>query len=504
MGQAADAGERMLADRYRLVSLLGRGGMGAVWRAYDVHLDREVAVKELRLPEYLDEAARRTWIARLDREARAAARLRHPGIVTVHDRVTGDDGRPWIVMELVKGRSLDDRLKDEGRLPPVEVAQIGARLVDALRAAHRAGITHRDLKPANVLLEEDRVVLTDFGIAAVEDDVTLTATGAVLGTPAYMSPEQVRGQEVTAATDMWSLGATLYKAVEGRIPFEGASTGALFIAIASEDPAPPVHAGPLEPVLRALLHKDASQRPSADDVHARLTELARNRPSAPTPPPLPTPHQTAPQPPRASHRPLPPPEAAVAPSQGPSAPPQAPLAPPERPLVPPQRPAPPSRSRSLTSSKMNHPVMPLVVIAVAAVLAGGAAMGLGRYQTWRENRRYEANLSAVERMAAIPGSGLKITKTGQDKVEVRSVLCRTTVKGCDLDSQGAAMLTWFRSRSSVRSVGLTSASGSGSADVNPSRSFTVRTRDSTRFEDAMIYEDRHDRQIRLYFRVAQE
>jgi tRNA A-37 threonylcarbamoyl transferase component Bud32 len=268
--QAGDADGRVLAGRYRLVSLLG-----AVWRAVDKQLDREVAVKELRLPEHLDDAERRIRIARLDREARAAARLKHPGIVTVHDRITGEDGRPWIVMELVRGQSLADLLKAEGPLPPPRVARIGLEVLDALRAAHQAGITHRDIKPANVLLEDDRAILTDFGIAAVEGDATLTGTGAVLGTPAYMSPEQVRGQRVTAASDLWSLGAMLYTAVEGHPPFEGKSPGALFVAIATQDPAPPVHAGPLEPVLLALLHRDPSQRPTAEHLHTRLTPLAQ-------------------------------------------------------------------------------------------------------------------------------------------------------------------------------------------------------------------------------------
>ncbi|MFG2249000.1 serine/threonine-protein kinase [Spirillospora sp. NPDC048823] len=276
---------RLLAGRYRLTGLLGRGGMGAVWQARDEHLDREVAVKELRLPEPLDDAQRRSWIARLDREARAAARLKHPGIVTVHDRVTGEDGRPWIVMELVRGQSLADLLKTEGPLPPQQVAQIGLQMLDALRTAHRAGITHRDIKPANVLLEDDRVVLTDFGIAAVEGDATLTASGAILGTPAYMAPEQVRGQDATPASDLWSLGATLYTAVEGHAPFQGANTGALFVAIATEDPAPPVHAGPLEPMLKALLHRDPAHRPTTDRLHAELLQLAQERAPGPQNPP---------------------------------------------------------------------------------------------------------------------------------------------------------------------------------------------------------------------------
>ncbi|MFJ9596955.1 serine/threonine-protein kinase [Streptomyces virginiae] len=167
--------------------------MGIVWRAHDEQLDREVALKELRLPDDLDASGREAWIGRLDREARAAARLKHPGVITVHDRIAGDDGRPWIVMELVHGRSLDDLIKDEGPLPPARVAGIGLQVPDALRAVHATGVTHRDIKPANVLLEGARVVLTDFGIAAVEGEPGLTRSGALMGTPVYMAPEQVRG-----------------------------------------------------------------------------------------------------------------------------------------------------------------------------------------------------------------------------------------------------------------------------------------------------------------------
>ncbi|MWA05614.1 protein kinase [Actinomadura sp. LD22] len=264
--------------------------MGAVWRAHDEQLGRDVAVKELRLPEHLGADQRRTWIARLDREARAAARLKHPGIVTVHDLVVGDDGRPWIVLELVHGGSLDDLLKASGPLPFQQAASIGLRMLDALQAAHLAGITHRDIKPANVLLEGERVVLTDFGIAAVDGDAALTRSGEVVGTPAFMSPEQVRGRPVGAESDLWSLGATLYTAVEGRPPFTGTSTGAVFVAVATEDPAPAAHAGPLEPVISGLLRKDPAQRPTADQLRAMLAPIASGRlaPAGP-PPPMPVP-----------------------------------------------------------------------------------------------------------------------------------------------------------------------------------------------------------------------
>ncbi|GLY90816.1 protein kinase domain-containing protein [Actinoallomurus iriomotensis] len=266
---------RLLAGRYQLVEHIGQGGMGVVWRAFDTGLDREVAVKELRLPEWIDEGERARWYARMGREARAAARLKHPGIVTVYDRVVGEDGRPWIVMELIHGMSLADELKRHGRLPESRVADIGLRLLEAVSVAHANGIVHRDIKPANVLFEGDRVVLTDFGIAALDGDTTLTHTGAVLGTPAYMSPEQVDGSPVPQS-DLWSLGATLYDAVEGHPPFTGSTHGAVFAAIATRDPIPPVHAGRLAPVLTALLRKNPSERLSAEQTRDLLAPLARS------------------------------------------------------------------------------------------------------------------------------------------------------------------------------------------------------------------------------------
>jgi tRNA A-37 threonylcarbamoyl transferase component Bud32 len=273
--------EDVLAGRYRLIALLGQGGMGSVWRASDEQLGREVAIKELRIPEHLDDQVRDQWIARLDREARAAARLKHPGIITVYDRVLGPDGRPWIVMELVQGGSLGDLVRTHGGIAPQRAAEIGLQVLNALHAAHDAGITHRDVKPANILLEGSRVVVTDFGIAALEGDPTLTVTGALIGTPAYMAPEQVRGLPATPLSDMWSLGATLYSAVEGRPPFGATSPEAALIAVATEQPRPALRAGPLEPVLRGLLSKDPHARMAADEVHRRLAAIALAGSSAP-------------------------------------------------------------------------------------------------------------------------------------------------------------------------------------------------------------------------------
>lgn len=267
--------------RYRLLEVIGRGGMGVVWRALDTDLDRVVAVKELRLPEGVDDAERATFYARVEREARAAARLKHPGIVTVHERFTAD-GRPWIVMEYLEGGSLQDLLAERQRLPANAVAALGEKVLAALRAAHTAGVVHRDIKPANVLLEGDRVVLTDFGIATLEGDIALTRSGAILGTPAYMSAEQVRGQPATPESDLWSLGATLYAAVEGRVPFDGTGAGGIFVAIATEDPRPIVHAGPLIAVLDGLLVKDPARRMGAEEAQRRLAELGRDAGPLPT------------------------------------------------------------------------------------------------------------------------------------------------------------------------------------------------------------------------------
>ncbi|WP_050780024.1 serine/threonine-protein kinase [Streptomyces sp. C] len=275
---------RLLAGRYRLAELLGQGGMGTVWRAHDEQLGREVALKELRLPDDLDASRKQAWIARLDREARAAARLKHPGVITVHDRIADEDGRPWIVMELVRGRSLDDLVKEDGPLPPARVAVIGRQVLDALRAVHATGVVHRDIKPANVLLEGDRVVLTDFGIATVEGEPGLTRSGALMGTPVYMSPEQMRGLPPTAESDLWSLGVTLYTAVEGHPPFNGSGSWAVFAAVATEDPAPAVRAGELGPVLTGLLRKDPAQRLTAEEAYALLAGPAGEpEPSPPGP-----------------------------------------------------------------------------------------------------------------------------------------------------------------------------------------------------------------------------
>ena len=259
----------LVAGRYRLVRVIGAGGMGRVWLGRDELIDREVAIKELLLPPGLSDAERATLSERAMREARAAGRLNHPGIVTVHD-VVEHNGAPLIVMEFVRGGSLADLIKTHGALPVEQVAAIGVAMLNALRAAHQAEIVHRDLKPANVLLSGDRVVLTDFGIARLMGDAQLTVSGVLVGSPAYMAPEHANRQPSTPASDLWSLGATLYAAVEGRPPFEGPDVLATLAMVLTQEARPPERAGRLTPLLGALLQKDPARRPTVDQALAFL------------------------------------------------------------------------------------------------------------------------------------------------------------------------------------------------------------------------------------------
>ncbi|MGP3956544.1 protein kinase domain-containing protein [Nonomuraea sp. 3N208] len=270
---------RLIGRRYRLMSPVGRGGMGMVWHAHDVLLDRDVAVKELILPYGLDHAGKQVAHRRMLREARSAARLTHPGIVTVHD-VVEEDGRPWIVMELVRAWSLEQAVRQSGPLPVIQTAEIGIRVLDALTHAHAAGILHRDIKPGNVLLTQDRVVLTDFGIAAIEGDVNITQTGLLMGSPAYIPPERLSGQPITQAADLWSFGATLYAAVEGRPPYEGPDPVAVLGQVLTQDPITPQRAGSLMPVIEGLLRKSPVERLTAVQVMEMLEAVLRAHGSA--------------------------------------------------------------------------------------------------------------------------------------------------------------------------------------------------------------------------------
>ncbi|GGQ06028.1 serine/threonine-protein kinase [Streptomyces mutabilis] len=262
-----DKSARLLAGRYRLGDVLGRGGMGTVWRAEDETLGRTVAVKELRFPGNIDEEEKRRLITRTLREAKAIARIRNNSAVTVYDVVEEDD-RPWIVMELVEGKSLAEAIREDGLLEPRRAAEVGLAILDVLRSAHREGILHRDVKPSNVLIAEDgRVVLTDFGIAQVEGDPSITSTGMLVGAPSYISPERARGHKPGPAADLWSLGGLLYAAVEGAPPYDKGSAIATLTAVMTESLEEPKNAGPLRDVIFGLLNKDPAQR--LDDAGAR-------------------------------------------------------------------------------------------------------------------------------------------------------------------------------------------------------------------------------------------
>ncbi|MFD4956127.1 serine/threonine-protein kinase [Streptomyces sp. NPDC058451] len=262
-----DRSERLLAGRYRLGDVLGRGGMGTVWRAEDETLGRTVAVKELRFPSNIDEDEKRRLITRTLREAKAIARIRDTSAVTVFDVVDEDD-RPWIVMELVEGKSLAEAIREDGLLTPRRAAEVGLAVLDVLRSAHSQGILHRDVKPSNVLIAEDgRVVLTDFGIAQVEGDPSITSTGMLVGAPSYISPERARGHKPGPAADLWSLGGLLYASVEGTPPYDKGSAIATLTAVMTEPLEEPRNAGPLRDVIHALLNKDPDER--LDDAGAR-------------------------------------------------------------------------------------------------------------------------------------------------------------------------------------------------------------------------------------------
>ncbi len=273
MHPLADTG-RVIAGRYRLEAPIGRGAMGVVWRARDQLLDRDVALKEVQIAETLTDEERVNAYQRTLREAKTAARLNHPGVVTVYD-VAEDRGAPWIVMQLVSAQSLDQLLAASGPLSPRRAAEVGRQLLSALSVAHAAGVMHRDVKPSNVLLgQDDRAVLTDFGIATFQGDPRLTQTGMVMGSPGFTAPERIRGEDATPASDLWSLGATLFAAVEGHGPFEkrgGAIT--TMSAIINEDAPLAPTAGALGPVIAALLRREPSDRPDAATATRMITDV---------------------------------------------------------------------------------------------------------------------------------------------------------------------------------------------------------------------------------------
>lgn len=270
--------------------------MGTVWRARDELLDRDVAVKELTVSPYLTEAERAEANARATREAQAAAQLRHPAIVVVHDAFL-EDGRPWIVMQLLEGGSLDSVLAHDGVLAPARAARIGLDVLGGLETAHAAGVLHRDIKPGNIFVTADgRAVLTDFGIASVEGQATITRSGVLVGSPGHIAPERLSGEDPDPQSDLWSLAATLYQAVEGRRPFPGDSQLAVLTSVLTRDPEPPVRAGGLGPLLLGMLARDPAFRPDPGTVRAVLERVAaggtaddvRLPPPAPAAPGTPT------------------------------------------------------------------------------------------------------------------------------------------------------------------------------------------------------------------------
>ncbi|WP_430496166.1 serine/threonine-protein kinase [Micromonospora trifolii] len=273
----------LIAGRYRLLDLVGRGGMGRVWRARDEMLHREVAVKEIVPPSWLAEGERAEVRSRTMREARAAARLNHPAVVRLYD-VVAVDGSPWIVMEYVPSRTLQDVVDAEGPLEPARAARIGLAVLDALQAAHTAGVLHRDIKPQNVLVAHDgRVMLTDFGLATFDGgDGAMTRPGMVFGSPQYVAPERAAEGVSTVAADLWSLGATLHAAVEGQSPYARSTAMATLSALAAGPPDPAPHAGALAPVLDGLLRRDPRERLDHDTARRLLRTAANGRADLPS------------------------------------------------------------------------------------------------------------------------------------------------------------------------------------------------------------------------------
>ncbi|MFI1654919.1 serine/threonine-protein kinase [Streptomyces sp. NPDC020472] len=354
---------RPLVDgRFRLISRLGSGGMGTVWRARDVALDRDVALKEVRPSDPAVEDANPGFAAQLReravREARALARLSNPHVVTIHHIVEPQDGsHPWIVMELVEGSSVYDRLA-AGPMPVPEVLALGRQVLSALRAAHTAGIQHRDVKPANVLLRHDGgAVLTDFGIAAFDGATSrLTSTGDLIGSPEFIAPERVRGEEGNPASDLWSLGMLLYVAAEGHHPLRRA-TGLATVVAVLDDPIPaPVRSGALGPVLTRLLVRDPAQRPDGALLDRLLAEAEGGAAVAPAPVTVPPAPVTVPA------------------ASGPYAPAPAPY--PHPAYGPPPAPGAGFGPPTLPTSAPSSPRKRAAGVAVGLVLAAAAVIGV--------------------------------------------------------------------------------------------------------------------------------
>jgi serine/threonine protein kinase len=265
----AQPDDKLVAGRYRLQTMIARGGTGAVWRAEDRHLARPVAIKQIMTSEHRSMRSR----ARALREAQAVAKLHTPGVVQVYDLI---DVGPYVylVMELVNAPSLSQLVRRDGRMDPADAAVAGRSILSTLVAIHRAGVIHRDIKPSNILVDGTTLRLTDFGIALFGDGPTLTAAGSVLGTPAYMSPEQAMGERPGPEADLYGLGATLYFAVEGRAPFAEGGSWQTAQAVRTKPHRPGVRLGALEPIVDALMSKEPEQRPSSAEADAALCTVA--------------------------------------------------------------------------------------------------------------------------------------------------------------------------------------------------------------------------------------
>ncbi|MFI7597140.1 serine/threonine-protein kinase [Actinoplanes sp. NPDC049681] len=299
----------LIGGRYTLRAAVGHGGMGTVWRAADTLLRRDVAIKEVILPPGLAPTDRDAMYERTMREARAAAALQHPAVVQVYD-VVHENGRPWIVMELLEARSLADMVIEDGPVAPRVVAKIGIALLGALEVAHAHGVLHRDVKPANVLICTDgRCVLTDFGVARMPTDVQLTTPGMVLGSPHFISPERAMGSDFGPPSDLFSLGVTLYTAIEGRPPFDKGDPIETMHAVVEDPPTPAVRAGSLTPVLMGLLEKDPARRFDVQTARTMLRQQLAGPLASKAPPHLMTdPYSVVPsqRPPAAETQPIPP------------------------------------------------------------------------------------------------------------------------------------------------------------------------------------------------------
>ncbi|MFG1944529.1 protein kinase [Nonomuraea sp. NPDC048826] len=439
---------RRIAGRYHLQEPIGKGGMGIVWRAHDELLDRTVAVKEVRYAAALGDEVqllnRRTM-----REARAAARFEHPNVIVVHD-VIEEDGRPWIVMQLVQSRSLGAVIKQDGPLQPKRVAEIGLAVLDALYRAHESGVLHRDVKPENVLLADDgRVVLTDFGIATLETETQLTVTG-LAGTPAFIAPERLKGLPARRESDLWSLGATLYTAVEGRSPHERGNALATMHAVLTDEPDPARRAGPLAPVIAGLLSKEPVQRLTYEEAErllrqviaaasepptvrtAKMPRVAPAEDDMPTDPnlmPVPPP-RPAPRPqPKPTSRPSTPPRSPIPPvSARPSASPASPASsgPPETGALftpataRPPSPPPSDESTMDAGSGGRRQALPVIAAVTAVLLVAGVGGYLGLRSEPGDSPTDDRGTTAASTAPADPTAGPTAGPTDSSATEPTS------------------------------------------------------------------------------------